>query len=112
MRVNKELLKGTTAMVILTFLERQPMYGYEMLAEIERSSSGVFQFKEGTLYPILHALESEGYVESYWSEKASARKRKYYRVTKEGRSHLTLKRSEWVLFRSAVDRVVGEGGAS
>lgn len=112
MRIDKELLKGSTGILILSLLERQPMYGYEMLAEIERSSGGVFQFKEGTLYPILHALESEGYVESYWSETESARKRKYYRLTGEGRRHLVAKRSEWRLFRSAVDRVIGEGGAS
>lgn len=112
MRINKELLKGSTVTVILTLLDRQPMYGYEMIAEIERSSGGVFQFKEGTLYPILHGLESEGYVEAYWSETESARKRKYYRITQEGRVHLAAKRSEWVLFRSAVDRVVEEGGAS
>lgn len=111
MRIDKELLKGSTGILILSLLERQPMYGYEMLAEIERSSGGVFQFKEGTLYPILHALESEGYVESYWSETESARKRKYYRLTGEGRRHLTAKQSEWRLFRSAVDRVIGEGGA-
>lgn len=112
MRINKELLKGSTVILILSLLDRQPMYGYEMLAEIERTSGGVFQFKEGTLYPILHALESEGYVESYWSESESARKRKYYRITKEGRSHFAAKRTEWALFRTAVDRVVEEGGAS
>lgn len=112
MRINKELLKGSTVIIILTLLDRQPMYGYEMLAEIERSSDGVFQFKEGTLYPILHVLESEGYVESYWNETESTRKRKYYRITKEGRTHLTSKRSEWALFRSAIDRVIGEGALS
>ncbi|HYF80268.1 MAG TPA: helix-turn-helix transcriptional regulator [Symbiobacteriaceae bacterium] len=111
MRINKELLKGSTVIVILALLDRQPMYGYEMLAEIERTSGGVFQFKEGTLYPILHALESEGYVESYWSEAESTRKRKYYRITAEGGSLLATKRTEWVLFRSAVDRVVEGGGA-
>lgn len=109
MGINKELLKGSTVIVILALLDRQPMYGYEMLTEIERSSGGVFQFKEGTLYPILHALEAEGFVESYWSETESARKRKYYRITDRGHSHLGAKRAEWALFRSAVDRVV-EGG--
>jgi len=112
MRIDKELLKGSTVILILTLLDRRPMYGYEMLTEIEQASGGVFQFKEGTLYPILHALESSGYVESYWDRTESARQRKYYRITDKGRGHLTAKRREWVTFRSAVDRVIGEGGIS
>lgn len=107
MGVSKELLKGSTVILILSLLERRPMYGYEMIAEIGRSSEGVFDFKEGTLYPILHALESEGLVESYWSENEGRRRRKYYRITVDGRNHLKAKLQEWVLFRTAVDRVIG-----
>jgi PadR family transcriptional regulator PadR len=77
MGVNKELLKGSTVILFLTLVAREPMYGYQMLSEIDRSSDGVFRFKEGTLYPILHALESEGYVDSYWSEGQGERKRPY-----------------------------------
>jgi DNA-binding PadR family transcriptional regulator len=108
MSINKELLKGSTVIVILALVDRQPMYGYEMMAEIERTSGGIFHFKEGTLYPILHALESEGYVESYWSDETGARRRKYYRITADGRSHLEARRTEWTLFRTTVDRVIGE----
>lgn len=111
MSVNKELLKGSTVIMILSLLERQPMYGYQMIAEIERQSGGIFSFKEGTLYPILHSLESEGFVESYWSETEGTRKRKYYRVTGDGQGYLKAKRSEWVTFRAAVDRVIGEANA-
>lgn len=112
MRIDKELLKGSTVILILTLLDRRPMYGYEMITEIEQASGGVFQFKEGTLYPILHALEANGYVESYWDQTGSARQRKYYRITDKGRRQLAAKRTEWVTFRSAVDRVIGEGGIS
>lgn len=106
MGVNKELLKGSTVILFLTLLAREPMYGYQMLSAIDRSSDGVFRFKEGTLYPILHALESEGYVDSYWREGQGERKRKYYTLTVSGREHLQARQAEWVLFRTAVDRVI------
>ncbi|MCU6712983.1 PadR family transcriptional regulator [Paenibacillus sp. J5C_2022] len=110
MKVNKELMKGSTVILILSLLSRKEMYGYEMVKAIETSSGGVFSFKEGTLYPILHTLEAEGYVEAYWMDEG-ARKRKYYRLTDEGRMHLEQKQKEWKLFRTTVDRVIGEGGA-
>jgi PadR family transcriptional regulator, regulatory protein PadR len=98
-----------TVILILTLLGERPMYGYEMIAAIEERSGGVFSFKEGTLYPILHALESEGYVEAHWTEPEGARRRKYYRMTGSGASHLKEKQAEWSRFRSAVDLVLGGG---
>jgi len=109
MKVNKELLKGSTTILILSLLERKSMYGYEMIKEIELKSSGVFSFKEGTLYPILHSLEGEGLVESFWSEGDGARKRKYYKITEKGKGQLKEKQEEWKTFRSAVEKVMWEG---
>lgn len=108
MKVNKELLKGSTVILILKLLERKPMYGYEMIKDIESASGGVFAFKEGTLYPILHSLESDAMVESYWSDSNGSRQRKYYRITDKGRLQLKEKQKEWVVFRSTVDKVLGE----
>jgi PadR family transcriptional regulator, regulatory protein PadR len=107
--VSKELLKGSTVILVLSLLERESMYGYQMITAMEQASGGVFAFKEGTLYPILHALEAEGLVEAFWDDETAARKRKYYRITGGGRAALAARRSEWRLFRSAVDRVIGEG---
>ncbi|MZP31044.1 PadR family transcriptional regulator [Heliobacterium undosum] len=109
MNVNKELLKGSTVTMILSLVDRQPMYGYEMIKELEKLSDGVFAFKEGTLYPILHALESEGLVESFWMGEEGARRRKYYRITGAGKTRLKEKRAEWILFSSSVNRIIGEG---
>jgi PadR family transcriptional regulator, regulatory protein PadR len=110
MSVNKELMKGSTVILILSLLDRKPMYGYEMAKEMERLSSGLFTMKEGTLYPILHGLESDRDVETYWSE-TEGRKRKYYIITEQGRRKLGEKKREWSLFSSTVDRVLGEGGS-
>jgi PadR family transcriptional regulator PadR len=79
-----------------------------MIKELERSSKGVFALKEGTLYPILHAMESEQWVESYWTE-VDGRKRKYYCIMDAGRKQLNEKKAEWLVFRGAVDSVLGEG---
>jgi len=108
MKVNKELLKGSTGTLILTLLEKRELYGYELIKELERSSDGTFALKEGTLYPILHGMEAEQWVVAYWQE-AEGRKRKYYRITDSGRRQLQEKKQEWRLFRNAVDRVLGEG---
>lgn len=109
MKVSKELLKGSTEILILSILSRGDMYGYGMIKEIEKQSMGVFKFKEGTLYPILHSLESAGVIESYWEKGENGRKRKYYKITDHGREYVKEKHREWRTFRSAVDQVLWEG---
>ncbi len=109
MKINKELLKGSTVILILKLLDEKSMYGYEMIKEIEKKSSGIFNFKEGTLYPILHTLEDKGLVKAYWDEGNGKRKRKYYQITEKGKLSLKEKQQEWTIFRSTVDRILLEG---
>ena len=85
MSVNKELVKGSTSMLVLGVLEEKEMYGYQIIKELEQRSETVFSLKEGTLYPILHVLEQDGFLEAYWEDTSSARKRRFYRITKKGR---------------------------
>ena len=108
MKINKELLKGSTSILVLSLLQRNEMYGYQIIKEMDLKSSGVFAFKEGTLYPILHNLEEENLVESFWKEGENTRKRKYYRITKKGRGALKEKEEEWTLFTSTVNKVITE----
>lgn len=109
MQINKELLKGSTVILILKMLDKKAMYGYEMIKAIEEKSNGIFTFKEGTLYPILHTLEGKGLVEAYWDEGTGKRKRKYYRITDKGKMSLKEKKEEWTTFRSTVDKILWEG---
>ena len=109
MKINKELLKGSTTVLILSLLNRKDMYGYEMIKEIELRSKGIFSFKEGTLYPILHSLENENYIEAYWDSSNGNRKRKYYKITTAGKKVLIEKEKEWKLFSSTVNNVLWEG---
>lgn len=98
MKVSKELLKGSTNMLVLSLLENENMYGYQMIKKMSEKSQNVFEFQEGTLYPILHNLEEKNYITSYWDE-STTKKRKYYAITKEGKKHLKEKKQEWNTFQ-------------
>lgn len=108
MKISKELAKGSTALLVLSVLAKHEMYGYQIIRTVEVMSEDVFQLNEGTLYPILHSLENEGYLTSYWSEKSeSARRRKYYKITPQGLKELESRTQEWNVYSSAVSKVLG-----
>lgn len=104
--MNKELLKGTTDIIILKLLKQEPLYGYGMIKKLDLISNGLFKFKEGTLYPILHNLEKKMYIESFWVTPDTGRKRKYYKLTKKGILQMAEKEEEWNLFSRAVSDVL------
>lgn len=106
MKINSELLKGSTSMIILHLLSKEDMYGYQMIKRLTELSDNVFQFKEGTLYPILHSLEESNHIDSYWDESAS-KKRKYYSITNSGKKVLLEKHAEWKLFSKSINNVIG-----
>lgn len=105
MKLSKELIKGSTSMLILSVLKGKDLYGYKIIKELEFRSESVFEFKEGTLYPILHALEKENYLESYWDE-VDNRKRKYYHLTRKGLKQLASKEEEWKVYSKSVEKVL------
>ena len=105
MAISKELLKGSTAMLVLSVISGEDMYGYKIIKELESRSENVFCLKEGTLYPILHTMEEEGLVTSYWVD-VENRKRKYYHITHKGKRQLKEKREEFKEYSTAVDRVL------
>lgn len=106
MKINKELLKGSTELLVLSVLEDKNMYGYEMIRKLKEKSESIFEFKEGTLYPILHKLEEKKLISSYWEE-IDGKKRKYYFITKEGKRQLHSKKEEWKIFSAKVNQVIG-----
>ena len=111
MKFDKGLVAGSSTMLILALLESGDMYGYQMIEELARRSNDAFQMKEGTLYPILHALEKDKCLSSYQQEAPTGRQRKYYKLTKKGKTVLDEKRAEWAAFHHGVDRVLS-GGAN
>lgn len=105
MKISKELMKGSTATLVLSVLNGKDLYGYKIIQEIALRSDDAFLLKEGTLYPILHALEKENCLESYWEE-SDNRKRKYYHLTRKGAHRLRNKKDEWQAFSNSVNKVL------
>lgn len=106
MKIEKSLLSGSTPLLILSLLKDGDKYGYEMVETLAKRSDDTFQLKEGTLYPLLHALEKEKLVESYSKTAPNGRERKYYRLTRSGREQLEYKEKEWRLFSEKVNAVL------
>ena len=105
---NRELVKGSTSLLLLHLLEEQDMYGYQLAKEMERRSEEAFHVKEGTLYPALKKLEEKGYIDSYWQDQEKGPARKYYRISKEGKDALQQKAKEWNLFVGVMSKVLGD----
>lgn len=106
MKIGKELLKGSTDLLVLSVIEKENMYGYQIIKELKTKSENVFELQEGTLYPILHKLEEKQWISSYWDEVAG-KKRKYYSITKGGKKYLQEKKEEWKTFSDGINQVVG-----
>lgn len=106
MKISKELLKGSTEMLVLSAISKEDAYGYQIVKDIEILSSGAFVLNEGSLYPILHKFENEGLVESYWEEYEN-RKRKYYHITNKGKRQLKEKKQEFEYYSTSVKKVLG-----
>lgn len=101
----RELLKGNTDTLLLSLLAGEPMYGYQVVREIEKRSSGYFRFKEGTLYPALHRLEKDALVEGSWGASPNGQNRRYYYITAKGQQRLESMLKEWNQFTQAVNLV-------
>lgn len=100
---------GGTGMLLLSLLAQKEMYGYEMIAALRERSNHVFDLKAGTLYPLLHTLERQGWVTSR-DGAAGGRVRRYYAITPAGRAALTEQREQWNAYAAGVQGVL-EGGA-
>ena len=108
MAVDKSLLTGSSTMLVLKLLSEKDMYGYEMIDTLRKKSQNVFEFKAGTLYPLLHSLEEKGILKVYEQEYLG-KTRKYYSITKEGRKLLKEKTQEWEVYSGAIANVLAYG---
>jgi len=105
--IEDEWKKGSAELLILSLLEAQPRHGYDIAGLIELRSGGTLHFHAASLYPMLYRLEKRGWIQGRWIEKPNQRRRRYYRLTPEGRLVLALQRKKWHLFVGAVGRVAG-----
>jgi PadR family transcriptional regulator len=109
--LDRELKKGSAELLILSLVEHRPRHGYEMSQIIEQRSDGDVRFKVASLYPLLYRLEKRGWIAGRWVEKAGQRRRRYYRITPEGRRVLADQRRGWERFVAAINRIVEVGNA-
>ena len=103
---NRELKKGSAELLVLSFLEVRPRHGYEIGKLIETHSKKRIQFRIGSLYPILYRLEQKSLISGRWVEKPGERRRRYYRITSEGRRVLSRQRTAWEEFVSTINQLL------
>ena len=103
--MNAQFKKGVLELIVLAAVEQKDMYGYEMIDTLRQRSENVFELKAGTLYPLLHNLESKQFLVSYEKE-SSGKIRKYYQITSTGKKALKEKQDEWNTYSQAVLHVL------
>ena len=102
---DRELKKGSAELLVLSLVESRARHGYEIRKLIETRSEGALRFNVASLYPLLYRLEKRGWVRGTWVEKAGQRRRRFYRLTPQGRKVLATQRSGWRNFVAAINRV-------
>ena len=105
--LDRELKKGSAELLILSLVEARPRHGYEISKLIETRSEGALRFNVASLYPLLYRLERRGWIQGRWVEKAGQRRRRYYKLTPEGKRVLAAQRSGWQSFVEAINRITG-----
>jgi PadR family transcriptional regulator, regulatory protein PadR len=101
-----EWKKGSAELLILSLVEARPRHGYEISKLIERRSGGTVRFHVASLYPLLYRLEKRGWLQGRWVEKSGQRRRRYYRLTPQGRKVLASQRRGWQVFVDAISRIL------
>jgi PadR family transcriptional regulator PadR len=105
--LDRELKRGSAELLILSLLDARPRHGYDLNKLIRSRSGGQLTFHIDSLYPLLYRLEERGWITGTWVEKPDERRRRFYKVTAEGRRALAQQRKTWEAFVKAVRRVTG-----
>ena len=101
-----DLLPGTLDLLILRTLQTDPMHGWAISERVQQISQDVLQINQGSLYPALHRLEHQGWIDAEWRVSELGRRAKYYRLTASGRRQLAVEADEWERMSAAIDRVM------
>ena len=104
--LDRELKRGAAELLILSLLDARPRHGYDLNKLIHTRSGGQITFHIDSLYPLLYRLEERGWIKGYWIEKPDERRRRFYKVTPQGRRVLAQQRKTWAVFVDAVQRVL------
>ena len=105
--LDRELKKGSAELMVLSLLEARARHGYEISKLIEQRSDGAVKFHIASLYPLLYRLEERQWIQGTWVEKPGERRKRYYKLTAEGRRVLRTQRETWKTFVAAIGRITG-----
>lgn len=105
--LDRELKKGSAELMVLSLLEGRARHGYEISKLIETRSDGAVKFHIASLYPLLYRLEERGWIAGTWVEKPGERRKRFYKLTPEGRKILRAQRQTWKTFVAAIGRITG-----
>jgi len=103
MALSQELARGTIMPIVLALLDENEMYGYELVKTVNDRTNGLLQWKEGTLYPLLHKMQAQRLIKAQWQTADSGKKRKYYFITNKGQKLLAQSKGQWQELSSAVN---------
>jgi DNA-binding PadR family transcriptional regulator len=95
MHITKDLVAASATPLVLGILAERESYGYAILKQVSELSGGRLEWTDGLLYPLLHRLERLGHVESTWRAPVRGRRRKYYRITEQGKAELAVQQAQW-----------------
>jgi PadR family transcriptional regulator len=104
-----DLVQGTLDLLILKILALEPMHGWAVAHRIRQMSSEVLQVGQSALYPALHKLEQQGWIEAEWKISETNRRAKYYSLTRAGRKALTEEAAHWERLAEAISAIVRAG---
>jgi PadR family transcriptional regulator PadR len=103
--VSKNLMAASTKPMILAILSSGEIYGYQIIQSVIEISGGTLEWSEGMLYPVLHRLEKENFIQSQWKMSENGRRRKYYRLTESGKKELDKERKQWLSVHKMLSRL-------
>ena len=102
MNLGKDLVAASATPMVLAILAEGESYGYAIIKRVTELSGGHLQWTDGMLYPVLHRLERQGLVAAKWGASQNGRRRKYYRITRQGRAQLVAQRQQWQVVDNAL----------
>ena len=105
--ISKDLVAASAKSLILSILSERESYGYEIIQRVRQISGGEMEWKDGMLYPVLHRLENQGFIDSFCEKSENGRKRKYYRIRVEGRKALEVEKEAWLLVHDTLTKLWG-----
>ena len=103
--ISKELVAASTEPLILSLLSKGESYGYALIQDVKQLSGQELRWTDGMLYPVLHRMEQEGWIQSRWRESETGRKRKYYSIKRQGKQALDQQREQWTTVSTVLTRL-------